>query len=147
MQTNSEPAKTKSRAHLKLIRTPTVLLVEDDAEMAAFLVEAIENYCGYRVLRATNGRQADWLLRSDHIDVILTDIVMPECDGLELIRIKNASHPHVPLIAMTGGGRLLGDMDLVETARMLGANAALPKPLDIPRLLKLMTDMVPQTAQ
>ncbi|ALG74435.1 regulator [Azospirillum thiophilum] len=89
---------------------------------------------GYIVLEAENGNAALAMLADRRVDLVVTDIIMPEADGYEIIlRLKQLpSRP--PLIAVTGGSLRLR-MELPGMARLLGAEAAFEKPLDLAALL------------
>ena len=115
-----------------------ILLVEDDESMASFLMACIGSVEGYQVEHAANGLHAEKVLRARKIDLIVSDIIMPEVDGLELIRIRNVLTPNTPIIIMTGGSAKLPLMDLPKMAQMLGADAAFHKPIDPAKLLELM---------
>ena len=83
--------------------TETVLLVEDEDGVRLLASRVLANY-GYAVLEARNGREAlEMLARSDHgIQLVLTDIVMPDMGGLELSRHISAAHPDMPIVYMSG---------------------------------------------
>ena len=114
--------------------------------MASILMTGIGEAAGYQVVHASNGRHAEKILTSRNIDLIVSDIIMPDVDGLELIRIRNDLTPHTPIIIMTGGCAKLPLMDLPKMARMLGAEAAFRKPVDLRRLLDLIHSMI-ETSQ
>lgn len=110
--------------------------------MASFLTTCIGEVAGYQVEYASNGRYAEAILRTRKIDLIVSDIIMPDVDGLELIQIRNALTPNTPIIVMTGGSAKLPLMDLPKMARMLGADAAFHKPINPSKLLELMRDLL-----
>ena len=76
---------------------------------------------------AGNGDEALRLAREQPFDVLITDILMPEKDGIETIMAFRQEHPSVKIIAMSGGGRRMGK-DPLRLARLLGAHAILEKP-------------------
>jgi CheY-like chemotaxis protein len=110
-----------------------ILLVDDDPDFRGMVHTALAR-AGYTVHEAVNGRAALELLRDHSVDLVLTDIIMPEADGYEIIqRLKNApSRP--PLIAVSGGSARLR-MELPSMAKLLGADAAFEKPVAINLLL------------
>ena len=103
-----------------------ILLVEDE-DLFAKLVAKLLTELGYAVVRARNGKEA--LLRYDpHIvDLVLTDLIMPDMEGVELILALRKVHPGVKIIAMTGGGRNRPEAYL-QVAQRLGAIRTLTKP-------------------
>lgn len=145
-QANEIPASTRFMPEEKF-EAPTVLVVEDDLTMALFLMTCIGEVGGYQVVHAQNGRYAERILGTRNIGLIVSDIIMPDLDGLELIRIRDKVTPGTPIIIMTGGSAKLPLMDLPRTARMLGAEAALNKPVDPQKLLELIKSMVGKKSQ
>lgn len=117
------------------VTVPGRILVADDEDsirttLCAFLREA-----GHDVHAAANGKEAAALAAAMlDLDVVITDILMPECDGLELIRLLRQSHPNTAIIAMSGGGRVGGATDL-SMAEKAGANVVHAKPVKRERLL------------
>ena len=103
-----------------------ILLAEDDEDMRRFLVKALER-AGYEVSDFDNGASAYERLREEPFSLLLTDIVMPEMDGIELLMAVRKHHPALRVIAMSGGGRT-GQMDFLGSAEKLGASAVLQKP-------------------
>jgi CheY-like chemotaxis protein len=109
-------------------RAPHVLLVEDDSdtrEMYSFYL----SYSGLHVTEARTGRRGLERAREERPDVVVTDIAMPEMDGLELSRRLRAEEPthDVPIIAVSGQAS--------DRARQAGANVVLEKPCEPDRLL------------
>ena len=109
-------------------RAPHVLLVEDDSdtrEMYSFYL----SYSGLHVTEARTGRRGLERAREDRPDVVVTDIAMPEMDGLELSRRLRAEEPthDVPIIAVSGQAS--------DRARQAGADVVLEKPCDPDQLL------------
>ena len=109
-------------------RAPHVLLVEDDSdtrEMYSFYL----SYSGLHVTEARTGRRGLERAREERPDVVVTDIAMPEMDGLELSRRLRAEGPthDVPIIAVSGQAS--------DRARQAGANVVLEKPCEPDRLL------------
>lgn len=103
-----------------------VLVVDDEAMIRKLLRTALEE-SGHRVDEAENGHAGIGALQAAAYDLVITDIAMPEMDGIELIAIAKRQWPHIPLVAMSGGGRIGGD-DHLQNALDLGAAVALGKP-------------------
>src|ERR1700694_2289923 len=84
-------------------RGGAVLIIDDDVEMRDLLVTLLDAH-GFRVLTASNGVRGLQMIRESAPRVVLTDILMPEQDGMETIRAVRRAHPDVKIIAMSGGG-------------------------------------------
>jgi len=80
---------------------PRILLAEDDNDMRRFLVKALEN-AGYEVTDYDNGMSAYRRLREEPFELLLTDIVMPEMDGIELARRAAELDPDIKIMFITG---------------------------------------------
>lgn len=77
-------------------------------------------------------------------DLVITDIVMPEPAGLDLILALRKSHPNLPIIAVSGG--LIGsETDVLHVAQQMGAAAVLPKPFSLPQLLTVIDKVLTRT--
>ena len=81
--------------------SPKILLAEDDNDMRRFLVKALEN-AGYEVIDYDNGMSAYRRLREEPFELLLTDIVMPEMDGIELARRASELDPDIKIMFITG---------------------------------------------
>jgi two-component system cell cycle response regulator CpdR len=80
---------------------PRILLAEDDNDMRRFLVKALQN-AGHDVVAFDNGRSAYERLREEPFTLLLTDIVMPEMDGIELARRSTELDPDLKVMFITG---------------------------------------------
>ncbi|MEQ9497571.1 MAG: response regulator [Deltaproteobacteria bacterium] len=113
-----------------------VLLIDDEEPfrktIAKFLVRA-----GYEVIEAENGERGLRAANVEAFDAVLTDIIMPDMEGLEFIRRFKELDPTVPIVAMSGGGRVCGAQPL-KVAKMLGATRVLYKPFERAELLEAM---------
>lgn len=121
-------------------RAGRILVVDDDPDFRGMVGTAFTR-AGFTVSEATNGNDALAILHDHPVDLIVTDIIMPEADGYEIIlRLKSlALQP--PLIAVSGGSARLR-MELPNMARLLGADAAFEKPLDLAALIKEATRLI-----
>jgi two-component system cell cycle response regulator CpdR len=97
-----------------------ILLAEDDEDMRRFLTRALEN-AGYQVVSFNNGRSAYDRLREEPFHVLLTDIVMPEMDGIELARKASELDPDLKIMFITGFAAvaLNPDMQAPRDAKIL----------------------------
>jgi CheY-like chemotaxis protein len=103
-----------------------ILLVDDDEAFRKMLRKTLTRM-GYEVLEARNGNEAIETFEKEPVDLVMTDIVMPEKEGLETISALKRKCGGVRIIAMSGGGRV-GVGDYLKVARMLGADHILAKP-------------------
>jgi DNA-binding response OmpR family regulator len=111
-----------------------LVIVDDDESLRRMLV-ALLAAAGYEVREASNGREALSHAGTFEADVILTEIVMPEVEGLQLIRELLDRNPQVKIVAMSGADRA---ENYLAVARSLGAKATLAKPLDADELLRIL---------
>ena len=115
---------------------PTVLIIDDNGAIRAHLQAMVERM-GYTVVTAADGAQGLAAFRAIHPALVLTDIVMREKDGIEVIRELRDEYPDVKIIAMSGSGPL-GNSDLTDLAVKLGADASMQKPIDRETLKEIL---------
>lgn len=119
-----------------------ILLVDDDEFVRGILRKALVS-AGYEVEEAPDGKKALASYRQQASDLVITDLVMPEKDGLEMIRELRSLDPAVKIIAMSGGGRMLGPAQLyLASARIFGAVRILAKPFNASALLQAVSDVL-----
>jgi DNA-binding NtrC family response regulator len=111
-----------------------VLLIEDEP-MVRKIVRKMLQRAGHDVVDAENGRAGFELLERTAVDLIVTDIIMPEVEGIEVLTTVRRRHPSIAVIAMSGGGRM-GNIDFLDVAKKLGAAATLQKPFTCGSLLE-----------
>lgn len=111
----------------------TILVVDDDTAVLEMLERSLAR-AGYDVVTAANGREALDLLEEARPGLVLTDVYMPEKDGIELIQELARMSARPRLIAMSGGG-MLKDPTMLMVAGKLGAVRTLPKPFGNDELL------------
>ena len=104
----------------------TVLVVDDDPDLLQSLRVLLEAY-DYGVIMAPNAAAAIAAVAERKPDLVLTDIYMPDADGFELINALRHAGVMVPVVAMSGGGRV-GNYDNLAIATHLGAAAVIDKP-------------------
>jgi len=112
----------------------TILVIDDQKSICTLLRAALEGD-GHEVLEAANGRLGLERYREHAADLIITDILMPEMNGLELMLELTRSFPDVKVIAMSGG-RESG----LHAAKLLGARQTFQKPVDIQAVLDAVRD-------
>lgn len=123
----------------------SILIIDDDAAVSRTL-SLILTRAGYQVSTVTSGRKGLELLSSDRYDLVLTDIIMPELDGIEAIRRIRTDHPGLRVIAMSGGGQI-DKADFLHMADALGADRVLEKPVRSERLLELVGSVMANPAR
>lgn len=107
----------------------SVLVVDDDSDVRAGFSAFFEDQ-GAHVFEVSNGTEAVRILqaKNDAIDLVVTDIVMPEMDGIGLTIYLRKNFPSIPVVAMSGGGHIDSDEYLIS-AKGLGARVILNKPV------------------
>lgn len=114
-----------------------ILLIEDNAELLAQIHVALESD-GHAVRAAADGNAGLELLTQQSFDLVITDILMPGLDGIEVLKAIRRDRPRLPVIMMSGGGRLIGREEALHLSRPLGATATLDKPFKRETLLALV---------
>jgi DNA-binding NtrC family response regulator len=126
---------------------PALILVVDDDEAICRTLSAALHLRGYDVLCAADARMAEQLVDARQPDLILTDIIMEEADGLELInsmlRVRRLT---VPIIAMSGAASSSG-FDSLAIAERLGASATLSKPFSNALLFETIERVLNETGR
>ena len=118
-------------------RRRSILLVDDETAVRDLLGIGLRE-AGYDVTLASNGAEAVSICRRKPVDLLITDLVMPEHEGLETIRYFREKLPHVPIIAISGafGGEFL------HSAKQLGAREALQKPVDLAKMVHTLRGII-----
>jgi len=106
---------------------PHILVIEDDEFFADLMVELLKQD-GHEVSLAMDGAKALQLLQTQGPDLIITDILMPKMDGVELIMALAKQGNRIPIVAMSGGRRSISPEFSLESAKLLGVKSTLMKP-------------------
>ncbi|GBD33043.1 Chemotaxis protein CheY [bacterium HR33] len=117
-----------------------ILVIDDDPDVRRALRKILEAE-GHQVLEAENGKEGIRLFRESPCDAVITDLYMPEKEGLETIRELRKSYPDSKILAITGavpGSRF----DLRQQATMLGAKRALSKPFSREEVLEALAEVL-----
>jgi CheY-like chemotaxis protein len=121
-----------------------ILLVEDD-EFFASVLEHVLGQAGHKIISTRNGKEALRLYDPQVVGLVLTDLVMPEMEGMEFITRLRQLQPDVKIIAMSGG--LINSAKVyLPAARLLGANCTLVKPFSNERLLTAIQEVLEAAA-
>jgi DNA-binding response OmpR family regulator len=142
---NNRPQTLFPAADAALFRESAEILIVDDDENLRYSTTLLLQRHGFIVEAVSNGRAAQDYLKDHEIKLLITDIYMPGCDGLELI-LAIRRQVHRPwIIAMTGGATRHGP-DILAMARGLGSDGELFKPFDGATLLSMVHRFVSPTA-
>jgi len=117
-----------------------ILIIDDDDQVRTVLRRTLEA-AGHEVDEAGNGVEGISKYERNPADLIITDIYMPEKEGLETIIELKRDHPDVRIIAISGGSRDM-DLDFLPVAEKLGAEKTLSKPIDRTTLLSVVKELV-----
>ena len=117
-----------------------ILVIDDNTSMREAVCEMLQQ-AGYEAISVENGRLAAQLHRTDPVDLVITDLFMPDTDGLEIIYQFRHEFPDVGLIAVSGGGSR-GLVELLSVAKKMGAQRALMKPFGREDLLAAVEEVL-----
>jgi CheY-like chemotaxis protein len=121
-----------------------ILLIDDDDDLRTMLQLTLAHF-GHTVIEASNGKEGLALFPHANADLVITDIVMPDKEGIEVIIDLLKKYPDVKIIAMSGGGRASGTGYLIA-AQSLGASKVLTKPFSNEALLGAISELLPGEA-
>ena len=111
------------------ITTSRILLIEDDQALRRAMSIAFSK-SGYDVIETGNGVVGLAAFKLHHVDLVVTDIIMPEMEGIETIRKLRTLNSEIPIIAITGGGRTLPD-NYLHIAELCGATRVFANPFEL----------------
>mgnify|MGYP006295083797 CR=1 FL=1 len=117
---------------------PNVLVIDDDKPLREMILQLLTRE-GIDAVGAVDGKEALKKLDEQAFDLLITDIVMPDMEGLELITHLRKACPDLPVIAISGGARI-GPESYLEMARMLGARHTFQKPMAPAALMTAIRD-------
>ncbi len=115
-----------------------ILVIDDDEAMRSVLRRGLET-AGHSVLEAANGAEGLRLIEAGGIEVVVTDLLMPEMDGIEVIFNVRKQYPSLKVIAISGGGQLPPE-GYLKIAQRGGARRILMKPFKLEELLQAVKD-------
>lgn len=118
-----------------------ILVVDDETGIITVLKEMLLRL-GYEVLTASGGSEALEKLFIGGVDLVVTDVVMPDVDGLELISSIQSAYPQVKVIAISGGGAQEGPDAYLRDAKELGAARCLTKPFMLKELASMVKELL-----
>jgi DNA-binding NtrC family response regulator len=117
---------------------PRILIIDDDTAVRATVRHVLER-AGYETVEAGDGREASRLL--DGVDLVITDLLMPDMDGVDFLGQMRREGRTMPVIAMSGGGKV-DSKSYLDVAKALGAYATIAKPFDLEHLLATVRNAI-----
>ncbi|MFC2081270.1 response regulator [Bacteroidota bacterium] len=117
-----------------------ILIIDDEPYILLMLKKMLER-AGYEVDLASNGKEGMALFDKDSADLVITDIIMPDKEGLELILDMKKKKPELKIIAMSGGGRISPESYL-ECAKHFGAEKVFQKPFKQKEMVSAVKELV-----
>lgn len=118
----------------------TVLIIEDDHNILLMIKRMLEPF-GYEITLASNGQEGLNMFYKFDVDLVITDIIMPEKEGLEIIREMKGVRPDLKIIAMSGGGKISAE-NYLENAKIFGASKILEKPFTRKQMVSAVQDIL-----
>ena len=119
---------------------PKILIIDDDNQFRKMLYQTLEK-AGYTVSEATNGTKGIASFEQAPADLVITDILMPDKEGIETIMEIRRMAPDIKIIAVSGGGRI-GSDSYLDLARKLGAIETFSKPIDRKKLVEVIGNVL-----
>ncbi len=117
-----------------------ILIIEDDTEVRAYL-DSLLDRAGYTTVTAANGKEGVAIFQEGAVDLVITDIIMPEKDGIETIMDMKRSNRDLKIIAISGGGRAEPE-NYLHSARLLGADRTIKKPFSNDDILTAVKELL-----
>jgi len=109
-----------------------ILVVDDDPSILVFIEQALASK--HHVFTAETVARAEEISQDNQIDLLITDLVIPEKNGIDLIMEFKKLHPEMHILAISGGGGITGRFDYLPIAKLVGAEDTLKKPFTISEL-------------
>lgn len=119
----------------------TILLVDDEDLLREGVREILE-MSDHTVIEASDGLQALEKFAVNNVDLVITDVVMPNMDGVDFVTKLREMFPDVPILTISGGSRVVSARFGLDSALLSGANASLTKPFNAKQLLEKVTQLL-----
>ena len=119
---------------------PRIVVIDDEQPIREMLRQYLSGK-GFEVLTASNGEEGLKIVSKQSVDLVITDLIMPDKEGLETIIELKSMWPEAKVIAISGGG-INKPEDYLETARTLGAAEVLAKPFNNSDLLRAVRKVI-----
>ncbi|MEW6347495.1 MAG: response regulator [Thermodesulfobacteriota bacterium] len=118
-----------------------ILVIEDETDIRGLYKRFLEQ-AGHEVMEAPDGEEGVRLYRKTAADLVITDIIMPEKEGIETIMELRKDFPEVKIIAISGGGKAMPSSTCLSLAKGLGATKTLAKPFKRQELLDAVAEVL-----
>ena len=117
-----------------------ILVIDDDMQMREMLRQVLER-AGYEVEDAADGKIGMNIQRQEPVDLVITDLIMPEKEGIETIRELRRDFPQLKIVAISGGGRISAN-GYLNVAKTIGADHTFSKPFELKELIGTVKDLL-----
>ena len=117
-----------------------ILIIDDEPHILLMLKKMLER-AGYEVDLASNGKEGLALFQNKPSDLVITDIIMPEKEGLETIREMRRIQSGLKIIAMSGGGKISAE-NYLKTAKIFGASRIIEKPFSQQHMVSTVNELL-----
>lgn len=117
-----------------------VLIIDDDEILNEMIAVLLQSH-SFETISAFNGKEGVDALRNEGIDLVITDIIMPDKEGLQTIREIKSISPQTPIVAISGGGK--NNADYLSMAGLMGADRTFRKPFDHEEFLTAINELLP----
>jgi len=124
----------------EILAQPPLVLVVDDDETIIHLISALLTEINCDVISASNGLIALNILKEQAVDLVISDIIMPGMEGLELVRTVKRQYPDVSIISMSGF-KASGQLDYLKHAQQFGADRVFTKPFEVQEFLSAVKEL------
>ena len=118
-----------------------ILIIDDDDQFRQMLRQMLER-AGYEVVEASDGKEGLKLFRENQVDLVITDIFMPEKEGLEVIMEFRRNFPDKKIIAISGGYRKISPEETLQMSEAFGAKYSFKKPVEREKLLEAIKELL-----
>jgi CheY-like chemotaxis protein len=120
----------------------TILLVDDEDLLREGVREILE-MSDYTVIEARDGEEALSQFAVNNVDMVISDVVMPNMDGVDLVSRLRESFPDIPILTISGGSRVVSARFGLDSTLLSGANASLTKPFTAKQLIEKVKELLP----
>ena len=120
---------------------PLKALIIDDEDLSRMLIDTALKKAGYETTLLKDGQDAEEAIREDTYDLVVTDLLMPGKEGVDVIDDLKQNHPQIKVIAVSAGG-VVGHSSYLKLAQAYGADAVLEKPFTAAQLISTVSDVL-----
>ncbi len=121
-----------------------ILVIDDEPSLRKILRHTLER-AGHEVIEASDGNVGTRIYRTEKIDLMITDLIMPNKEGIETILEAKNAHPTLNIIAISGGGHSAGP-DFLRMAKIMGADLAFRKPFQPKEIVAAVDELLSKAA-